>query len=62
MSKRIAASFAKAKKENRGVLGIFVSAGDPDTNTSIKILDGLVIIYQTIVIGMILLDRIHVIM
>ena len=29
MSKRLAASFAKAKKENRGVLGIFVSAGDP---------------------------------
>ena len=42
MSKRLAASFTKAKKENRGVLGIFVSAGDPDTNTSIKILDGLV--------------------
>lgn len=42
MSKRLAASFAKAKKENRGVLGIFVSAGDPDTNTCIKILDGLV--------------------
>ena len=42
MSKRIAASFAKAKQENRGILGIFVSAGDPDTNTSIKILDGLV--------------------
>ena len=42
MSKRLVASFTKAKKENRGVLGIFVSAGDPDTNTSIKILDGLV--------------------
>ncbi len=42
MSKRLAASFTKAKKENRGVLGIFVSAGDPDTNTSIKILDSLV--------------------
>ena len=42
MSKRLAASFAKAKQENRGILGIFVSAGDPDTNTSIKILDGLV--------------------
>ncbi len=42
MSKRIAASFAKAKQENRGILGIFVSAGDPNTNTSIKILDGLV--------------------
>ncbi len=42
MSKRLAASFAKAKQEKRGILGIFVSAGDPDTNTSIKILDGLV--------------------
>jgi len=42
MSKRLAASFAKANKENRGILGIFVSAGDPDTKTSIKILDGLV--------------------
>ena len=42
MSKRLAARFAKAKEENRGILGIFVSAGDPDTNTSIKILDGLV--------------------
>ena len=42
MSKRLAASFAKAKQENRGILGIFVSAGDPDTNTSTKILDGLV--------------------
>ena len=42
MSKRLAASFATAKQENRGILGIFVSAGDPDTNTSIKILDGLV--------------------
>ena len=42
MSKRLTASFAKAKQENRGILGIFVSAGDPDTNTSIKILDGLV--------------------
>ncbi len=42
MSKRIATRFAKAKQENRGILGIFVSAGDPDTNTSIKILDGLV--------------------
>ncbi len=42
MSKRLAASFAKAKQENRGILGIFVSAGDPDTSNSIKILDGLV--------------------
>ena len=42
MSKRLAASFAKAKQEKRGILGIFVSAGDPDINTSIKILDGLV--------------------
>ena len=42
MSKRLAASFAKVKLEKRGILGIFVSAGDPDTNTSIKILDGLV--------------------
>ena len=42
MSERLAASFAKAKQENRGILGIFVSAGDPDTNTSIKILDGLI--------------------
>ena len=42
MSKRLAARFAKAKQQNRGILGIFVSAGDPDTNASIKILDGLV--------------------
>ena len=42
MSKRLAKSFAKAKRENRGILGIFVSAGDPDTNASVKILDGLV--------------------
>ena len=42
MSKRLTASFAKAKHENRGILGIFVSAGDPDTITSVKILDGLV--------------------
>ena len=42
MSKRLATRFAKANQENRGILGIFVSAGDPDINTSIKILDGLV--------------------
>ena len=42
MSKRLATSFAKAKQQKRGILGIFVYAGDPDTNTSIKILDGLV--------------------
>ena len=42
MSKRLAAIFAKAKRENKGILGIFVSAGDPNTNSSIKILDGLV--------------------
>ena len=42
MSKRIAASFAKAKQEKRGVLGIFVSAGDPNTNISVKILDSLI--------------------
>ncbi len=42
MSKRLAASFLKAKQENRGILGVFVSAGDPDTNTSTKILDSLV--------------------
>ena len=42
MSKRLAESFAKAKQEKRGILGIFVSAGDPNTNTSIKILDSLI--------------------
>ncbi|MEK9855298.1 MAG: tryptophan synthase subunit alpha [Rhodobiaceae bacterium] len=42
MTSRIEAAFAKARAENRGVLGVFVSAGDPDRETSGAILDALV--------------------
>ena len=42
MSSRIETCFAKAKAANRSVLGIFVSAGDPDEQTSEMILDSLV--------------------
>ena len=38
---RIANCFAKAKAENRAALGIFISAGDPDRETSQRILNGL---------------------
>ena len=42
MTSRIEDAFAKARAENRGVLGVFVSAGDPDCETSGAILDALV--------------------
>ena len=42
MTSRIEDAFAKARAENRGVLGVFVSAGDPDRETSGAILDALV--------------------
>ncbi len=35
---RIAAAFEKAKSENRAALGLFITAGDPDLSTSLKIL------------------------
>jgi len=38
---RIARAFAKAKEENRAALGIFVTGGDPDLETSREILLGL---------------------
>lgn len=42
MTPRIDAAFANAHAENRGILGVFVSAGDPDRETSSAILDSLV--------------------
>ena len=42
MTTRISNAFAKAKAEDRGVLGVFVTAGDPDADTSASILDALV--------------------
>ena len=42
MTSRIDAAFANAHAENRGILGVFVSAGDPDRETSSAILDSLV--------------------
>lgn len=39
---RIETAFAKAKAEGRGTLGIFITAGDPDLETSGKILDAVV--------------------
>ena len=42
MTSRIEAAFANARAENRGTLGVFVSAGDPDRETSSAILDALV--------------------
>ena len=42
MSNRISQCFARAKIENRAVLGIFVSAGDPSAEASANILDSLV--------------------
>ena len=41
MTRRIETAFAKAKSANRGVLGVFVTAGDPDLETSEKIVDAL---------------------
>ena len=42
MSTRIKTAFANAKAEGRGILGVFVTAGDPDAETSAAILDALV--------------------
>ena len=42
MTTRIESAFAKARSEDRGVLGVFVTAGDPDAKTSQGILDALV--------------------
>ena len=42
MANRIANSFAQAKTEGRGILGVFVSAGDPNEQLCIEILDQLV--------------------
>ncbi|MEC8516115.1 MAG: tryptophan synthase subunit alpha [Pseudomonadota bacterium] len=42
MTSRIEAAFANARAADRGILGVFVSAGDPDRATSDSILDALV--------------------
>ena len=42
MTSRIDAAFANAHAEDRGVFGVFVSAGDPDRETANAILDTLV--------------------
>ena len=42
MTSRIEATFSKARAEGRGVLGVFITAGDPDRETSDAILDALV--------------------
>ena len=34
MAGRIDTAFAKAKAENRGSLGVFITAGDPDVTTT----------------------------
>jgi len=38
---RIARTFSRAREENRAVLGIFITGGDPDPDTSREILMGL---------------------
>ncbi|HEY9346137.1 MAG TPA: tryptophan synthase subunit alpha, partial [Inquilinus sp.] len=38
---RITARFAELKAQNRAALVTFVTAGDPDPETSFKILEGL---------------------
>ncbi len=42
MTDRISQCFAKAQAARRAVLGVFVTAGDPDAQTSEKLLDSLV--------------------
>ena len=42
MSNRISQCFERAKLDDRAVLGIFVSAGDPSEQASAAILDSLV--------------------
>ena len=39
---RIEIAFARAKEQGRGTLGVFVTAGDPDLETSGRILDAVV--------------------
>jgi len=42
MASRIETVFANAKADGRGTLGVFVTAGDPDAETCIALLDALV--------------------
>jgi len=42
MTGRIETVFANAKNANRGTLGVFITAGDPDANTTSALLDALV--------------------
>ena len=42
MAGRIDTAFKNAKAENRGSLGVFITAGDPDAETTDALLDGLV--------------------
>jgi tryptophan synthase alpha chain len=42
MAGRIDNAFANSKIENRGSLGVFITAGDPDAQTTEALLDGLV--------------------
>ena len=42
MTGRIETVFANAKKANRGTLGVFITAGDPDAATTSGLLDSLV--------------------
>jgi tryptophan synthase alpha chain len=42
MTTRIAQCFEAAASKNRAVLGVFVTAGDPDAQTSAALLDSLV--------------------
>jgi len=42
MTGRIETVFANAKKANRGTLGVFITAGDPDAATTSALLDSLV--------------------
>ena len=39
---RIETVFARANEQGRGTLGVFVTAGDPDLETSGRILDAVV--------------------
>ena len=41
MTRRIETAFARAKSANRGVLGVFITAGDPDLETSEKLMGSL---------------------
>ena len=40
MAGRIDTAFARAKAENRGSLGVFITAGDPDATTTEPCLTG----------------------